>query len=505
VKTQIIQLEPHDDVISTRDKMGWGKAGRILLVWPERGQVLSRSLDLVLLQRHSATLGVQLALVTTDPQVHQEAAALGIPVFKKLRQARAAVWRAPRAVRRSQAWRSAQLREGRSFVPPADLRAEHPATAPRSWPLVARIVIFVAAILALLVVAGVLLPGARVTLTPTTRTQEVTIQVRADPNARRVNLTGVIPARPLSASVAGSDQIELSGNIAVPYQPAIGRLVFTNLTDQSVEIPAGAVVRNLSDPVVRFATTQAGTLSPGPGTQITLTATAQVPGASGNLPTGSLKAIEGALGLQLTAHNPAPTHGGVDLQSAAPTQGDYQELSQRLSESLRQSALKDMQSQLPTGDLLFEGTLEQKRTLEETFQPPDIQPANTLHLNQRLEFQALSASGKDLLDLGQGALNANLPEGYLPVPASLEVQPITAPVVGSDGIVHWKVRATQKLQPRLSSSQVTRLVHGLPPGEAARRLTSSLSLASPPQISLWPSWWLRMPFLPFRIQVVSLS
>ena len=113
--------------------------------------------------------------------------------------------------------------------------------------------------------------------------------------------------------------------------------------------------------------------------------------------------------------------------------------------------------------------------------------------------------GSDLRDLGQGVLNANLPEGYLPVPVSLEVQPITAPEVGSDGIVHWKVRATQKLQPRLSSSQITRLVQGLPPEEAARRLASSLSLASPPQISLWPSWWLRLPFLPFRIQVVSLS
>ena len=82
MKTQIIQLEPHDDVISTRDKMGWDKAGRILLVWPDRGQVLNRPLDLVLLQRYSATLGAQLALVSTDPQVHQEAAALGLPVFK---------------------------------------------------------------------------------------------------------------------------------------------------------------------------------------------------------------------------------------------------------------------------------------------------------------------------------------------------------------------------------------------------------------------------------------
>jgi hypothetical protein len=36
MKTQIIQLESHDDIISIRDKMGWSQTSRILLVWPEK-------------------------------------------------------------------------------------------------------------------------------------------------------------------------------------------------------------------------------------------------------------------------------------------------------------------------------------------------------------------------------------------------------------------------------------------------------------------------------------
>ena len=32
MKTHILQLEPHDDVFSVRDKMGWGQAARVLLV-----------------------------------------------------------------------------------------------------------------------------------------------------------------------------------------------------------------------------------------------------------------------------------------------------------------------------------------------------------------------------------------------------------------------------------------------------------------------------------------
>src|SRR4030067_243371 len=36
MKTQILRLDPHDDVISTRDKMNWGQTGRVLLVCAKR-------------------------------------------------------------------------------------------------------------------------------------------------------------------------------------------------------------------------------------------------------------------------------------------------------------------------------------------------------------------------------------------------------------------------------------------------------------------------------------
>ena len=79
MKTQIIHLEPHDDIISTRDKMGWGKTRRILLVWPTRGQILTRKLDLQLLLRQAQTAGEQLALVTYDPDVLFNASRAGDP------------------------------------------------------------------------------------------------------------------------------------------------------------------------------------------------------------------------------------------------------------------------------------------------------------------------------------------------------------------------------------------------------------------------------------------
>ena len=102
MKTYILRLEPHDDLVSTRDKMGWAKDSRILLVWPEKHRLLNRRLDLILLQRHSRTLGSQLALVTRDPEVHYFAPRLGIPVFRSLHKAQGQHWRVPRRFRRFQ-------------------------------------------------------------------------------------------------------------------------------------------------------------------------------------------------------------------------------------------------------------------------------------------------------------------------------------------------------------------------------------------------------------------
>ncbi len=86
MKIQIIQIEPYDDTISVKDKMGWGQTGRVVLVWPTRGRLLDRRLDLVLILRHSQALSAQIALVTSDPEVRFQARSLDIPVYQSVRK-----------------------------------------------------------------------------------------------------------------------------------------------------------------------------------------------------------------------------------------------------------------------------------------------------------------------------------------------------------------------------------------------------------------------------------
>ena len=93
MKLQLIHLDPEDDQISAREKLSWARASRAVLVWPRRGRVLTRRLDLVLLQRQAQRQAVELGLVTYDPTVLQLAQELGIPTFESPDHLPEAGWR----------------------------------------------------------------------------------------------------------------------------------------------------------------------------------------------------------------------------------------------------------------------------------------------------------------------------------------------------------------------------------------------------------------------------
>src|SRR5512140_2405664 len=92
MKTQIITLESHDDLISVRDRMSWAKTPRILLVWPKGEPVDLRLLDLKVLKRHANALGAQLGIVTRGDAIRRKAEAAGLPVFESSAAAQREAW-----------------------------------------------------------------------------------------------------------------------------------------------------------------------------------------------------------------------------------------------------------------------------------------------------------------------------------------------------------------------------------------------------------------------------
>jgi hypothetical protein len=293
----------------------------------------------------------------------------------------------------------------------------------------------------------------------------------------------------------------------VPDRPARGEVLFTNLSDQPVVIPEGTVVLSQNDANQRFTVVQEGELPAGPGETILLPVSALTPGSQGNIPAGRLIAIEGLLGTQVSATNPQATHSGSDRKEPAPDAEDRRLLAERLHASLEQTAIQELKRGVQPGGVLITSTLGLVKNLEERFQPAEGQPADQLVLSLRQEYEAQVVSADDITELAQAVFDANIPQGFAPVEGSLQVENIDLPPPLGNGQspgenqLQWKIHAYRQILAQAPAPQAIRLVLGFNPEVASQRLQSELALEAPPKITLTPTWWPRLPILPFRIGV----
>ena len=506
MKTHILKLDPHDDVTSTLDKMGWGKSGRILLVWPDRERVLTRKLDIVLLRRRSLDLGSQLALVCRDSDVRFHARQLGIPVFNTLQKAEKSHWKVSRYTRyprlpTTEQWLRARRDRKQVEVgkPPPDSTAPH-----LSPPL--RLFFFTLGVLALLAIAAVLLPSAVVAIEPETRTQEIILPVVASPDTNLLSEAGTVPVKVLSIIIEGRDSITATGSIQLPDRPAYGSVEFTNLTTHAITIPINTVVSTIAadpgaaDPI-RYTTILTRVVEAGLNKTVTAPVQALTSGSRGNLSPGQLGAIEGSLGSELTVANPEATAGGKDRWDKTPTADDRENLKTRLVSAMRESSVQELKNMLGAEDVPILSSPAVNRILMEVYDPVKDEPSDYLNLHMRLEFQAQVVDGKSLRDLASAALNANLPAGFIPVRAELKVTNLDAPTPGKDGAATWKMKAVRAIQAQLAPEQTIPRIMGLSPADASVLLKTILPLQKPPKIYIYPPWWPRMPVIPFRISV----
>lgn len=492
MKTQIITLESHDDLISVRDRLSWAKTPRILLVWPKFEKITLRQVDLKVLQRHASTLGAQLGLVTRQRRVRADAEALGIPVFKSTKEAQRVQWSQPKRREWQRKAPDRTLRERREQV---QVREE----AWRAHP-VTRIVAFSVGVLAVLALVALFLPRAQVQLKPVTKTQSVEIPVMAGPSVEKVFITGSIPAREKRLVVEGTQQVTVTGEGVVPQSKAKGAAVFRNLTQNAVNIPIGTVV---AAGEVRFVTTELGVLNPGAGETVELKIEAVTGGLSGNLDAGTINVVEGRLGLSLAVTNPEPTTGGRERASLQATDSDRARVKRLLLRSLEADARARLLDDLASDDVPFDKTFALVEILSEVYDPPPGAAGSQLTLTMQAEYSVRYASASDLTELASLALNASLPPGFSPASDALTVEPATNPTLLADGSARWTIRAEREIVQQVDAAQVTRLVMGLGAAEAQSRLEENLPLLSKPKISLTPSWWLWVPIVPFRIEVVT--
>lgn len=495
MKTQILQLERHDDSASVIDKVQGNKASRVLLVWPKHGRLFTRLLDLLLIQRAVRDAGAQLALVTWDEDVLDHAQNLGIPVFRSARVAEQIPWRRQRAK-----WVFA----ARDLRARADVENKKPGTKAARWQgrwgTVGRWSVFGLGVASILVLALFIIPQVTVHVSLQTEEQWQVLEIWAHPALTQINLSGGIPAKVLQTSIERQASTKTSGTILIPDQFARGVVQFTNLTDRPIDILAGTIVENFQQPPIQFRTTRDAYLIGKPGSTTQVSVLAIQAGSQGNLEAGQIRAVVGAPGMSISVQNPERTTGGGDIASASAEKADLEGLRNRLIAEMKENARKDMEKDLPAQSHLLLESLRLVKIQEETVDPAAGLPAEEVRMVIRAEFQAWSIRAEDLESLAQAVLDGVVETDKVPVTGSLQITTLKAPVL-TDNQIRWQIKISRQVRKRLDSQAFIEHVAGKRPVDALRNLENTPGLTAAPIIELKPNWWPVLPLLPARMQV----
>ncbi|MBN2257450.1 MAG: hypothetical protein JW704_06470 [Anaerolineaceae bacterium] len=489
MKTHILRCEQFDDCTSLLDRLKWVKAGRVLLVMPEKDSpVLSRQ-DLIRLRRKASALHTDLALVSQDVGMKQIAHQSGLRYFISIDDAQNSDWANGREIK-SVGHRVEVVERVKSYRKPDE----------RIIPGWLRYLIFSLASLAIAALLAVLLPGAMVDLNLPQVNQIDDLIAPANEDCQKPDLISGIPLYGISIEVEASVTQNATGMIQVGDKPASGLVTFTNLTDQPIEIPAGAVVRSI-EPAFRFAVSQPGNLPAGPGTSLQLRVEEMDGnGAIGNLPSGAIVAMDPLLGFSVAVTNPQPLSGGSWKTSPALAETDLQNAREAIDQALRQVFMEQVESKLPDGGELILESLQVAEILSESDPPPYDRPLAFFELNQSVVITADYYLHSDLEQWAVMVLDTSLPGDHEVLPDTLLVK-VNAIEQVEDRQALLNINATRQTIPKFDAYHVAQHIRGMSPDIAVELIRSKLVPGSQPEIRLIPAWWLWLPFAPFRISI----
>ncbi|GAB4474303.1 MAG: hypothetical protein Kow0088_10200 [Anaerolineales bacterium] len=499
MKTQILQLEVHDDVISIIDKIEWAQTERVLLVFPRRRRILNHKLDLLRLKRHSQKKGCQLALVSEDSLIKALAREIGLPTFNSIQKAHNAEWKTNKE--RESHLEVVDITRKRTFSEQhADIQ-ELRQELKKPLPFWSRIAAFFLATLAVISILAVLIHSAVIRLNLPTHIQSAYSPIIATNRVQQARLSGEVPISTLSLSIGGTKTIKASGSITLPKDFAKGEVLLTNLTDQTIEVPPGTIVRTIGSTPKRYATQKTIFLKPGNQNSQVVQIQALEAGSTQNASPHEIKAVEGVLGLKISVKNTEPIRGGSNLLAPAPNEQDRKMLFQSLQSELIEQAKKEILQKLEGGDLLLPDSAIQTRVIRQQYSPNEFTASDFLTLNLEIEVTFRFLSHQSLEALGNQLLASSLPSGYQPVPNSFSaicLEPFQQLENGDyhcNGVISWQI--IQSIDPE----KVRSLVSGRSIISASQRLQEIYNLPSPPNITIFPSWAPLLPWLPMRIQI----
>ena len=499
-EAEIVYLEPDDSSPVIRERLIASESDRVLLVVPKGCPGLNSLVDLKLLGRQSGALGKEVALVTRNRELREQAKSLGFETYSSTAWARRAKW--------SHARRS--LGTGvRAPLTQRSIRKAIPAPPASGSVTLGGSAILVLAFLAMLTFLGVMgavfVPTATVSLQPVVYPVSTTLTIQASPGLEDIDFINLrVPARVAETEIVGSDELATTALRDEPFARATGEVVFTNRRSQATTVVSDTIVATSGGTTIRFRTTAEVTVPPGAGSRMRAPIEAVEPGPSGNATAYSINRVEGPLDRQVNAINVAPTSGGGMSQVLYVTSADKEQLRELALHRLREEGYNTLLSQLADEEMLPHESLVAV-VLSETYDRFPGEAAEYLKLHMRALVRGTVMQREDAELLGLRMLQFEVREGFQLLPGETEVQIGEVSDVQYDGTMTIVVTARGRSWAEIDQLEIRESIRGKSASAAEEYLTRHLSLAAEPTVEVSPDWWERVPWLPFRIAVRVLS
>lgn len=552
----LIYLDVEDEITSAATRIRTAREGRVALVLPFGSRVATSRINFRLLSREALANGRRLDIVAPDASARALAASAGLAVFASVGEYEAAIEAgdpAPDVDGGPEAAAAAGGAAGATGVATGGAAGAAASTAgtPRTGPatrtgapsrdalagadpgedertavhsrahgsprvvrparsfrpggaLVAGFGLLALGLLAAGVAAWLLLPEARITLTPRLEAiGPISLTIRADPDATAVDPEArVIPATTVSIPLRVQGTFPSTGT-RVEQTAATGTVTFESInTVGPVAVPAGTRVATL-DGVV-FLTTARVVV---PQAQVAgdriergrvdAGVRADRPGPGGNVAAGAITQVPASLQTQqVSVSNPAATSGGTRTEFPRVVQADIDGALAQLRGELEAAfaeALVDPVG-VPSGARVFPETavLGEPRT--------DVDPATlldqevaTFGLQMAADGTVQAVNEAPLQTIAEDRLQGSVDDGYELVEGSSVVEIGTATI--ADGIITFPVRGwAQQLRP-VDRDALAVQVLGLSRAEAAALLAPFGTV----DIVLSPDWVSTVPTFAQRV------
>lgn len=509
-----IYLNSEDDIVSICDQLNWVRGERrVLLVLPDEPMVLGERLDLVRLRRCAQQQRLEIGLVTPFREVANQARSLGFPVFNKVeagqKQSRQ-WWRVRRGWHqptRPGALVSLDAAEGLKSLPDeADRREMYRRMNPRPTRIhwlrrYLGILLFFLALAFVYIAVAYTVPGATVQLYPQVEVLQVRKQIVADPHLETVNVSGAsVPARRLVVTESWQAEAATTGSLEVPDAPARGAVVFVNLVDQPVTIPAGTRVSTSAGERIVFQTVEAAQAPDVEGGTVEVDVVALEPGPQGNVAPNLINRVEGTLAVQLEVRNLEAMEGGAVRGVRAVAEEDQERLRAQVLQQLQTLASAEMQESLSQDEFLALNSVRVSEILHETYSHFPGERTERIALEIRAQIEGTAVDASQANELVYEALAEAVRSDYDLVPESLQFYSDEVIDVDAQGRVTFEMVGQSLIAATLDSGEFLDEIAGQPPGLAASYLYERLPLRDYPGIRVWPNWFDRLPYLPARIR-----